>query len=245
MCRLMGYVANDATTLSQIAGPEFVEFTALSAKHGDGWGIASDSHAASPDLLVEPTRAKESATYSKAVSSITSNAALLHLRWATLGLPVTEGNTHPFVSGNISFIHNGGIKPPTSLDSGIDPEYLTQLRGDTDSESYFYYLLTHINKSNLKDGVVSGVRAICNGLEYSSINAMMMTPEFLVIICEHNNNKIPEDEGPDYYELFYRKDERGVLIASTGWTQEGWQNLPNHHVMFVDRKTHNVEVIAL
>lgn len=246
MCRLMGYVANDATTISEIAGPDFVEFTALSAKHGDGWGISSNSSGTTkPELLVEPGRAKESSKYSEAVSTIASNAALLHLRWATLGLSVTEGNTHPFTFGDISFIHNGGIKPPKSLDNGIDPKYLAQLRGDTDSERYFYYLLSKIDKSDLKSGVIDGVREISANLDYSSINAMMMTPEYLVVICEHNNDRIPDDEGTDYYELYYRKDERGILIASTGWNQNGWTNLPNHHVLFVDRKTQKVEVVAL
>jgi len=246
MCRLMGYVANDSTTLSEIAGPDFVEFTALSAKHGDGWGIASNSeNSSTPKLLVEPGRAKESETYSKATSTISSKAALLHLRWATLGLSITEGNTHPFVSGDISFIHNGGIKPPASLDVGIDPKYFAQMRGDTDSERYFYYLLTKIDNSNFKNGIVEGVREISEGFDFSSINAMMMTADYLVVICEHNNEKIPDDEGPDYYELYYRKDDRGVLIASTGWTQDGWKNLPNHHIMFVNRKSHEVEIISL
>ena len=246
MCRLMGYVANDSTTIAEIAGPDFAEFTALSAKHGDGWGIASTPPSNStPELLVEPGRAKESSKYSQAVRTIESNAALLHLRWATLGLSVSEGNTHPFVHGDISFIHNGGIKPPASLDVGIDPKYFSQMRGDTDSERYFYYLLTQIDKTDLKSGVLAGVKAISSGFEYSSINAMMMTPDFLVVICEHNNNKIPDDEGLDYYELYYRKDERGILIASTGWNQNGWTNLPNHHVLFVDRKTQKVEVVAL
>jgi len=245
MCRLMGYVAGGATTLADIAGPNFTQFTDLSQKHGDGWGIATADGSKSPTLLIEPSRARESEKFADAAKNLQSNAALLHLRWATLGLAVSEGNTHPFVQGDISFIHNGGIMPPASLDPMIAPEFIGKARGDTDSERYFYVLLSEIAKSNLTDGVLSGVRKIRDNCKFSSINAMLLTPTKLIIICEHNNDRIPDDETDDYYELYYRKDEKGVLVASSGWDQANWKELPNHNVLIVDRESQEMEIIAL
>jgi len=241
----MGYVASEATTLAEIAGANFIEFTELSTKHGDGWGIATQDCNTGATLLLEPTRAKESGKYSQATSKLKSSAALLHLRWATLGLAINEGNTHPFTFGDISFIHNGGIMPPQSLDSFIDPKFMLDRRGDTDSERYFLVLISEIQSYGLVQGVLSGVRKIRDNCKFSSINSILLTPDKMIVICEFDGSRIPDGEGEDYYELFYRNDDKGVLIASSGWNQTGWNNLPNHQLMVVDRKTREIEIFSL
>ena len=63
MCRLMGYVAPADTTLLEIAGQGFTEFAGLSAKHGDGWGVSSVDAVGNSTLILEPSRAKESAKF--------------------------------------------------------------------------------------------------------------------------------------------------------------------------------------
>jgi hypothetical protein len=65
------------------------------------------------------------------------------------------------------------------------------------------------------------------------------------VVCEHNNDRIPAGEGPDYYELYYRKDAKGILVTSTGWNQEGWTLIPNHSVAVIDRKSLAVEVLSI
>ena len=245
MCRLLGFVSNDEHTISEIAGANFETFSALSAKHGDGWGVASIDNHSHTNLIVEPTRAKESAKFAEVTSSLKSDGALLHLRWATQGLQVNEGNSHPFTFGDISFMHNGDIKPAASLDPFVDPELKSAMRGDTDSERYFYSIISASKKSNLIEGALEAVRKIKEKLFYSSINAMLLTPDKYIVISEHNNDRIPEGEGPDYYELYYRKDEKGILVSSTGWDQSGWTLIPNHSMAVIDRKSLAVEVISL
>ena len=236
MCRLMGYVAPKNLTITEIAGPEFAEFTALSAKHGDGWGYATlDGDKKS--LTLDTARAKESSKYSETTSQVESSGALLHLRWATLNLDISEGNTHPFTFEDFVFIHNGSINPPKSLDPFNDKDLFDQFRGDTDSERYFYVVISFIRKFGLHEGVRQAVHTIREHCSYSSINAMLMTPDLYLTISEHNNDRIPEGEGPGYYDLFYRKNEDGILVASSGWSQEGWKQIPNHHVFEVNRRT--------
>jgi predicted glutamine amidotransferase len=245
MCRLLGFVSNDEHTISEIAGANFETFSALSAKHGDGWGVASIDNHSHTNLIVEPTRAKESAKFAEVTSSLKSDGALLHLRWATQGLQVNEGNSHPFTFGDISFMHNGDIKPAASLDPFVDPELKSAMRGDTDSERYFYSIISASKKSNLIEGALEAVRKIKEKLFYSSINAMLLTPDKYIVISEHNNDRIPEGEGADYYELYYRKDAKGILVSSTGWDQSGWTLIPNHSMAVIDRKSLAVEVISL
>ncbi len=237
MCRLMGYVSPEKHTISEVAGPDFAQFTELSTKHGDGWGYANVNSTSDHSLTLEVARAKESPKFAELTQSLESTGALLHLRWATLNLDITEGNTHPFKHGDFSFIHNGSIKPPQSLDAYIDVAYLDKLRGATDSERYFYVLLSFIDKLGLHEGIHQGIKTITSHCDFSSLNAMLMTPDTYITISEHNYSRIPEGEGPEYYDLFYRQDDRGVLVASSGWNQPGWKQIPNHHYLEVNRKT--------
>ena len=242
MCRLMGFVSSDEKTLVEAAGSEFAEFAALSARHGDGWGIASCNTEDHPALLLEPTRAMESTAFDEASHHLKSNGALLHLRWATGALSVKEGNTHPFTFEDFSFMHNGAIFPPESIDPFVDPRYLALRRGETDSESYFYLIITEIEKYGVEAGIRSAVKIISDHADYSSINAMFLTPTEFFVINEHRNERIPASEPADYYDLRYQTKNGEVLVASSGWTQTGWDELPNHKLMKVDRRTLAIEI---
>ncbi len=242
MCRLMGFVSTDEKTLVEAAGPEFAEFAALSSRHGDGWGIATCNVKEHPTLLVEPTRAKESIVFDQATHNLKSNGALLHLRWATGALAVNEGNTHPFAYHDYSFIHNGALTPPDPILPLIEAKFLALRRGTTDSESYFYLIINEIEKYGVESGIRSAIKAIGEVTTYSSINAMFLTPTEFFVINEHHNEKIPQSERADYYDLFYKTEGNEVLVASSGWTQEGWTEIPNHHLLKVDRSTLEISV---
>ena len=245
MCRLMGFVSMQEQTLVEAAGEEFAEFAALSARHGDGWGIASCDEQEHPQLLLEPTRAKESKAFDQAAHNLKTNGALLHLRWATGSLAINEGNTHPFTYRDYSFMHNGALNPPDSIDAFIEPKFLALKRGQTDSESYFYLIVSEIEKYGVEEGIRSAVRIIQTHADYSSINSMFLTPTEFYVVNEHDVEKRPAAEPADYYDLFYRNDGKEVLVASSGWTQTGWEELPNHSLMRVDRATLSIEVSKL
>ena len=245
MCRLMGFVSVQEQTLVEAAGEEFSEFAALSARHGDGWGIASCNEQAHPQLLIEPTRAKESKAFDQASHNLKTNGALLHLRWATGNLAINEGNTHPFTYRDYSFMHNGALIPPESIDAFIESKFLALKRGETDSESYFYLIVTEIEKYGVEQGIRSAIKIIRANAVYSSINCMFLTPTEFYVVNEHNFEKRPEGEPANYYDLFYRNDGKEVLVASSGWTQTGWEELPNHSLMKVDRATLTIEVTGL
>ena len=245
MCRLMGFVSPTEITIEDIAGANFAEFSGLSEKHRDGWGIATSSTGKPAELIVETLPAKNSSRYSQLTSEAISDGALLHLRWATSGLAVVEGNTHPFEYENISFIHNGGITPLDSMDKFIDEDLFKLMRGNTDSEKYFYLLITQIRKKGLIDGIKSGVKLLRDNCNYSSINAMVLTSDAYIIINEHDSVKRPKGEPEDYYELSYRKDEKGILVASSGWNQKNWTKIDNHKILVIDRKSLGQEILSI
>jgi predicted glutamine amidotransferase len=235
MCRLLGYSSATPTTFSEVVGSNFNQFVKLADDHCDGWGIATtNNHIA--DLYKEPVAATKSENFKEQLEKHKSKAALLHLRWATAGMAVNENNTHPFTYQDISFIHNGSITPPTALDPLIDKKYLSLAKGSTDSERYFLFLLTQIEKHGFVEGVKSGLSYIKNNCTYSSINMMIQNDQSFVAACIYNQDKIPDrfKDQPDYYHLKYTTKDNQVVVASSGWNQEGWQEIPNGSVLVVD-----------
>ena len=245
MCRLMGYVASTDTTFSDLAGSDFSQFQSLASKHRDGWGVAVTPSQGEAKVILDPSTALDNEKFAEVTHSLNSDAALLHLRWATLNLKVDATNNHPFTHGEYSFIHNGSINPPASLEALVADDLKANFVGDTDSERYFYAILTSIRQHGLENGVINAVREIRASLQYSSVNAMLLTPHKFIVITEFNSAKIPDGEGADYYDLYYRRDERGVLVASSGWNQDGWTLLPNHRMLVVDRSTQEIEIFEI
>lgn len=246
MCRLLGYVSSEKTSFDLIVGEDFPEFVALSSVHCDGWGIATinqDEHVA--HLARAPETASNSQSFVDALADVDADGALLHLRWATKGLPVSEDNTHPFVYKDFSFVHNGAIFPPEALDRHISPKFAKLVQGETDSERYFYFLMTMIDKHGFVEGVKKCVKTITTTMDYSSINAMIMNEDEYLVICEHHPERHPDWAPADYYELKYRTDQDGILVASTGWNQPGWKVLPNHEILVIDRKTLATQLLPI
>ncbi|HEX7405245.1 MAG TPA: class II glutamine amidotransferase [Candidatus Nanopelagicaceae bacterium] len=246
MCRLLGYVSPEKASFDSIVGEDFPEFIALSSVHCDGWGIATINHDEdSAHLDRAPETASTSQGFVDALANVDADGALLHLRWATKGLPVSEDNTHPFAYEDFTFIHNGAIFPPSVMDPYISPKFATLIQGDTDSERYFYFLMTMIEKYGFLEGVKKCVKTITSSMDYSSINAMILNEDRYIVICEHHPERHPDWAPADYYALKYRQDENGILVASTGWNQPGWTLLENHHLLVVDRQTFATQLLPI
>jgi predicted glutamine amidotransferase len=246
MCRLLGYSATATATFNEVVGKEFDQFVSLAKDHCDGWGIAS-SAGSQIDTVKEPIAATKSDAFNKEVLSHKSNAALLHLRWATEGMPVTQNNTHPFTYHDISFIHNGSITPSNALDQVIDKKYLQLAKGTTDSERYFLFLLSQIEKHGFVDGVKAALTYLKDNCTYSSINMMIINPDYFITACIYNQDKIPKRfaNDLDYYQLKFRAKDGNVVVASSGWNQDGWQQIPNGSILVVARSGQKYSLCAL
>ncbi|MSO26313.1 MAG: class II glutamine amidotransferase [Candidatus Nanopelagicaceae bacterium] len=236
MCRLLGYSSASATTFGEVVGSNFKEFVKLADDHCDGWGIAVSGEEGA-NSYKEPVAATKSGSFNAKLDSHKSKAALLHLRWATAGMAINENNTHPFTYQDISFIHNGSITPADCLDPLIDKKLLTLAKGTTDSEKYFLYLLTQIQKHGFIEGIKTGLSYIKNNCSFSSINMMITNKDYFVAACVYNQDKVPDrfKEQTDYYHLKYTKQNGQVVVASSGWDQDGWEEIPNARMLVVDR----------
>ena len=241
MCRLLGYVSDSDTDFSTVVGKDFDEFVKLSKVHCDGWGITDKSG----QVFKEPTAAADSPDFMDVIKRNRTDGSLLHFRWATSGLPVNKENAHPFHYGKYSFTHNGSINPPTALDQFIEPKYLDTAVGNTDSERYFLLVVQKIEELGLVPGFKAAIKLIKENAAFSSINAMLLSPEKLIIVSEHDNAKRPDFGGEDYYNLYYKEDDHAIVVGSSGWPQEGWHHIANHTMMVIDRHDRSFETAKL
>ncbi|MBU3716542.1 MAG: class II glutamine amidotransferase [Candidatus Nanopelagicaceae bacterium] len=244
MCRLLGYVANRPTSLADFAGPNFNEFVKLSEVHKDSWGLCLvDGATAKLQKQVEVAASSDS--FAKVATDQSASGGLLHFRWASPGIEVNDLNAHPFSYQDIGFIHNGALSPYDALLPEISDEFLSLRKGNGDSELFFLFALTKIGQLGFVPGVLDAIRSIKKSYEYSSINSMFLNSDFLIVVSEHHPDNRPSWTEPNYYEVRYRLDSSGCLVASSGWSQEGWTLMPNHSALIVDRKSMNGELISL
>lgn len=233
MCRLLAYASRTATTFPEVVGSHFNDFVELSSIHKDGWGIAdSEGH-----IVLETVTAKDSDDLKAKLATAKSDAGLMHLRWASPGIEVNVANNHPFKFGEYSFIHNGSLHPYDALDSILVGKYKDEIKTASDSHRYFMLLMQNIDAVGLQDGIDKTLTDIRGHATYASLNAMLLTPDYLIMINEHDVDNRPSIVDEYYYDMRYKADGDSFAIASSGWNQDGWTFLPNHSILTLDRKT--------
>jgi predicted glutamine amidotransferase len=253
---MLGYCARDRASLGEVIGERGLRaFTKLSEFHGDGWGMAAYDGS---EACVEkaPRRASDDPAYRELCRRGLGDLGLLHLRRATPGLPVEARNTHPFRYGDIIMAHNGAIHPQDRLGDLLTPAGQRRLGGTTDSEHYFLHVMSRLeeNPGDLIAALDDAVAHIDASFTANSLNAIFLTPDALYALCWYHPERIPPAavvqqgySGPPgrYFDLAYRETDTSVVVASTGWPQDGWSWVPNRHLLVIDRETLRTKVEPL
>ena len=232
MCRLLAFTSLERRTFYDVVGSDFEKFVALSAEHKDGWGIGYEG-----EVIKDINPAKESELLTQTGKSLETEGALFHLRLASKGITINIDNNHPFTYGTTTFMHNGTIRPSDAAEEFISDKYKALITGTTDSERFFYALLSQVDELGLVEGVRNIVNLVRSKADYSALNIMVQTPDTLIAVCEFNDSNQSEWSGPDHYELRFIQSDEDFLIASTGWGNTDWQHLDNHHMLVVNRST--------
>jgi hypothetical protein len=142
-------------------------------------------------------------------------------------------------------MHNGTIRPSDTAEQFISEKYKPLVTGTTDSERFFYALLSQVDEFGLVEGVRSIVNKIRAIADYSALNIMVQTPDTLIAVCEFNDTNKSEWSGPDHYELRFSAREGDFLVASTGWGNSDWEHLNNHQMLVVNRSTLEYSISSL
>ncbi|MFD3449190.1 class II glutamine amidotransferase [Microbacteriaceae bacterium 4G12] len=246
MCRLFAYVAPSSSAADAELGPAGIEsFVSLAQVHGDGWGwsgIADPGTA--PEVQKSVRSAAEDEAFGSAIAA-QARAAMVHLRWATLGLGVQDDNTHPFLADGISFEHNGSLKPLDRVRSMLSPASVERLHGQTDSEMYFALIREKVADGlPLPAAALEAASRLRAAFPVSSLNAILLDAEQLIVvhasagssldeedIAEILAYDLPDEHAEDYFALRWRrKDDGTVLVGSTGVAGTDWEALPPESV---------------
>lgn len=258
MCRLLGYVTDRPRAVADLLGDEgLASFTALTTVHGDGWGMAwrAPDRPATHTVTSAETAAADP-DYQRLVREPLASAGLVHLRWATGGLPVRPENSHPFFDDDYAFAHNGHVSPISRIEEMLTPESRAELVGDTDSERYFRFLRQCMDEhDNETEGFTRGLGTMIRRFPHSSLNALMLTPERMYAIHINSRADSPlralreifddEDEIPDrhtteYFAMDYRVTDDSIQVVSSGLDEPGWERVPADSAVMVDLTTREV-----
>ena len=240
---------------------------ALSREHRDGWGLAVFDHTGF-DGASEPVRGASGWTLHKGIAcasedeqfhrhAVGSRGDMLvaHIRQRTVGLTSLE-NTHPFQSGHWMFAHNGTIKDVAYVRASASKERLDQVRGQTDSELFFAFVMTRLDAAGLTDVPANQetdavVRKIAQDArarpDFGAFNfvlsdgAAMYAHRFGRTLCLL-------ERGPDDAVRSVRSSRDGtvvktpwsqrrhaIIIASEQMTDEPWQTISDGLLLRVDR----------
>jgi predicted glutamine amidotransferase len=244
MCRLVGWVSSSAQSLADVLGADgLAELMALSRQHADGWGMAW-WEGAELRTVRSHLPAYSSLEFASLAHETRADAALVHLRWATPGLPVAPQNTHPFLAGEWAFGHNGAVRPADGLLALLPPSARAGLGGDTDSERLLHVLLERIGAQGLEDGLRSTVADVCAELTPSSLNALLLGRDELTAVCCHGAASLgaapvldgPPEDQPGYFDLRWRREGDTVVVVSQPLGERPWVPLDNGTALVVRRQ---------
>jgi len=260
MCRLYAFKANEPTRvecslvhaqnalMAQSAGD-----ATTGLMHGHGWGVAD--YADGVPLVEKQTWAAfHGEHFAKAAARVYAHTVVAHVRRATVGGQSIH-NTHPFHYGRWIFAHNGTVpnflKVRDRMMPEIDPLLRNDIKGTTDSEHVFYYLLTlHMQqpKTPLVDILAQGMRQIVQwsaeidperkvGLNMILTDGTQLVGSRLNRTLWHLERELVFDCpicGKPHVHHEVGAEYRAVELASEPLSDENWQEVPNGVVFSVD-----------
>jgi len=289
VCRLFAFASHQPQTVADAMGvANIAEFTDLSRLHGDGWGAAwvrdgdgslppiagtdAAADAVGPVARVRSTRAAwDDPVFADVVRNDPGTAALVHLRWASAGIPVVLDNQHPFLTtpheDAAAFAHNGGIDWTPELTEEGRRQWAAAGReaptwgGTCDSERYFWLVRAyHAAGADWPDACVRAHDAIRALAPPCGINAVLLTSTQIVALHAAagrgpdlnrwaalgvDTSALPRDHAEAYYRLAVRRSDHDVALVSSGLPTDGWEPIADETMVVVDRASLSVTFTSL
>lgn len=271
MCRLVGIVASEITEFGLVLKEAPRSLARLSREHPDGWGVAAHG---GPDSIPPPSErsphhgiwrvhkgtdpAGECDRFLEVASRSAGTVLIAHVRQKTVG-PTSLANTHPFVQSGWVFAHNGTLVDHASLRAQTSPTRLAQVRGDTDSEVLFAFLLTRLDEAGLTrvaagagardeaTRVIAGAAAELRERKAGAFNFLLSDGAscfvhrfgrslYLLERSPHEPAREREAAGPGAPPAApWTPRRHAVLVASERLTEEPWRELPEGTFLRIDR----------
>lgn len=278
MCRLLAYLGTPIIIDKLLYQPKNSLITqSYDSKereeplNGDGFGIGyyvPIHH--EPITFVSINPAWNNRNLRNLAPKVSTACLVAHVRAASVG-DVSESNCHPFHYKDILCLHNGGIeefyKIKRKLRDGLSDEMYNWIRGQTDSEHIFAYLLSYLfnnHKQVTEETVMDAFEKTFTQLNILMTEADIKEPAYLNMVFTNGKFLVatryvsnPNEEALTLYHsegsryvvedgvtrLEAPNDEdEAVLIVSEKLTDEAhWTKIPQNHFVVVENSL-NVRV---
>ena len=273
MCRLLAYMGTPVIVDKLLYQPKnSLVNQSIHAKeieeplNGDGFGIGwyvPELHE-EPATFVSVNPAWSNRNLRRLAPRIRTECFIAHVRAASVG-EVSESNCHPFQYRQFLMVHNGGVEDFSQIKRRIrrplTDELYNWIKGQTDSEHLFAYLLNSLPPAN--NGQVSAEDVmIAFEKMFSDLKLMMKDegieePAYLNMVVTNGKffvgTRYTTDPSCEPLTLYHsegaryvvedgisflaapRDDDQAVLIVSEKLTDEScWTLIPANHFVVVD-----------
>jgi glutamine amidotransferase len=259
MCRLLGIVTSEPTDFKIVLREVPRSLAALSQQHPDGWGLAVFSDSGGLWSVSKGTEtAHKDDQFHKSAAGSRGVTLLSHVRLKTVG-PTSIENTHPFQSDGWVFAHNGTINDLGFVRSRVSESRMAAIRGDTDSEVFFAWILSEFDRAGISRGGPVNELAVDERLRHIVLESRRREAfgafNFLLsngrVMYAHRFGRSlfslhrgPHDEvrrerttdnGVTVYTPWSQR-RCAVFIASERMTDEPWEEVPEGELLRIDRR---------
>lgn len=250
MCRFAGYIGKESMLLSEVLiKPKNSLITqSMAAKQGahhinaDGFGLAwydlrVDSN---PAIYKTIQPAWNDKNLQHLSAKIQSKCFIAHVRASTVG-SVSQSNCHPFYYRNYCMAHNGTIYKFENLKrkllNFIDEELFLQIKGNTDSEIFFFLVMHYLRHG--ASSLLDGIKQAFDWLKKEQDNGDIESFSRLNIIISDGKQLIATKcviENDQALSLYYSENVNSVIIASEPLDDNHtkWVEIPKNHYILVE-----------
>jgi len=256
MCRLFGLIANKEVNVEFSFLKADLSFKKLSKRNPHGWGIGYYEND-NAMIRKQPIPLYKSKIMQEIVRSIKSEIFVSHVRYKSQGKIKVE-DTHPFKYDNWIFAHNGNIDIRAKLLECLNSKFKNIIKGETDSEVYFYWLMQNIEEKNdIFEGIEESISFIQSNKRdgTSSLNFILINKEKLIALRKafyriddyslyylyRKPDKLEsiEFESKETRQLIKSKNlnnEESVLVCSEPLTEEeNWKEFSNNQLIMIKK----------
>jgi glutamine amidotransferase len=272
MCRFMAYMGTPVIIDKLLYQPKnSLVNQSLHAReieeplNGDGFGIGWYV----PELSTEPVTfvsvnpAWSNRNLRNLAPKVKTNCMMAHVRAASVG-EVSESNCHPFQYKDLLCMHNGGIENfglvKRKIREPLSDEMYNWIKGQTDSEHIFAYLLDYLMKNHKKvteEAVIdafehtfrfvnklmdqAGIKdaaylnmMVSNGLFFVGTRYVSDPNEEALTLYHSEGARYVVEDGVTRMEA-PKDDDEAVLIVSEKLTDDkDWTIIPKNHFVIVE-----------
>ena len=272
MCRLMAYRGTSIiadkllyqpknSLIRQSTNAREIEEPLNGDGFGIGWYVPEVNN--EPVTFVSVNPAWSSRNLRNLAPKIKTNCLVAHVRAASVG-EVSESNCHPFQHSNLLMAHNGGVENfqrlKRKLREPLTDELYNWIKGQTDSEHIFAFLLNYLYSNHKKiDG-----DAVADAFNYTyhHVSRLMKEvgidePAYLNMAITNGNfivaTRFVSDEKEEPLTLYHsegsryvvengvtrmeapKDDDNAVLVVSEKLTEgKEWTMIPKNHLVIVE-----------